>query len=459
MCVMQRLVCSVLWLVFCLYFTSKNENSAFESCIKAIPNSLMDIYSRMALQWNRKGNFTAHIFASGIQPHLRNGYGICIADELHWRSGTLLFAPLSTVFVVNSLPARRKWISRRIRYYNSTATEKVLQWNRNNNFTAHIFASGIQLHLLNVYGICIADELQWRSETLLFAPLSTVFVVNSLPAQRKWISRRIRYYNNSTATFRLLLVCGDVEIKPGPNINRSSIHNRRKAEPRCRQCEKPVAKNRCVCTECFDFIHAKCTQDIDHKIVSSSIPKTWVCPKCIGSFLPFHMHNLSLSDEESLASSDNEVMVDIHLEALNNRDKQMKIMHINTQSMISTFDGLLMTLRQYPFHVISMSETWLKNNPLLLQHVNIAGYCNAFRNRDKIKGGGVGVYVKETIKFKRRTDIENRYPKIEHLWIELPGRNKNSKMLLGTIYRSQSQMHFSEWLDTLEDLLFFQQVM
>ena len=68
-----------------------------------------------------------------------------------------------------------------------------------------------------------------------------------------------------------------------------------------------------------------------------------------------------------------------------------------------------------------MSETWLKNNPLLLQHVNIPGFCNAFRNRDEIKGGGVGVYVKETTKFKRRTDIENRYPKIEHLWIELPG--------------------------------------
>ena len=64
-------------------------------------------------------------------------------------------------------------------------------------------------------------------------------------------------------------------------------------------------------------------------------------------------------------------MEDIHLEGLNNRDKQMKIMHINMQSMISTFDGLLMTLRQYPFDVISMSETWLKSNPLLLQHVNI----------------------------------------------------------------------------------------
>ena len=120
-------------------------------------------------------------------------------------------------------------------------TEKFLQWDRNGNFTAHIFALGIQPHLLNVYGLCIVDELQWRSKSSLFALLLTVFVVNSLPAQRKSISKRIRYYNNSTGTFRLLLVCGDVEMNPGPNINRSSIHNQRQAAPQCRQCEKPDA--------------------------------------------------------------------------------------------------------------------------------------------------------------------------------------------------------------------------
>ncbi len=100
-----------------------------------------------------------------------------------------------------------------------------------------------------------------------------------------------------------------------------------------------------------------------------------------------------------------------------------------------------------------MSETWLKDNELLLQHVSIPGCCHAFHNRDKIEGGGVGVYVKEVIKFKRRKDIENRHPELEHLWTELLGRNKNTKVLLGTIYRSESQMRFSEWLQKIEDLL------
>ena len=72
-----------------------------------------------------------------------------------------------------------------------------------------------------------------------------------------------------------------------------------------------------------------------------------------------------------------------------------KIMHINTQSMVSTFDGLLTTLSQYPFDIIAMSETWLKDNDLLLQHVTIPGYCHTFHNRDRTRGGGVGVYLKE----------------------------------------------------------------
>ena len=62
-------------------------------------------------------------------------------------------------------------------------------------------------------------------------------------------------------------------------------------------------------------------------------------------------------------------------------------MHLNTQSMVSTFDELVLTIQQYPFEVISMSETWLKDNPLLLQHVTVPGYSSEFRNRNSIKGG------------------------------------------------------------------------
>lgn len=61
--------------------------------------------------------------------------------------------------------------------------------------------------------------------------------------------------------------------------------------------------------------------------------------------------------------------------------------------------------------------------------------------------------MRDTIKFQRRKDIKDCHQELEHLWIELPGRNKNSKILLGTIYRSGSQMNFSDWIQTFEDLL------
>ena len=190
--------------------------------------------------------------------------------------------------------------------------------------------------------------------------------------------------------------------------------------------------------------------------MSGITPKEWTCPNCTISVLPFYMHELPcLSDNDSLHQGDDDDnnTIDVHLQALESNATQLKIMHINTQSMVSTFDGLLTTLSQYPFDIITMSETWLKDNELLLQHVTIPGYCHTFQNRERMRGGGVGMYLKESLKFKRRKDIESSYPNLEHLWIEIPGRNRNSKLLIGTIYRSESQMNFQGWLQDFEELL------
>ena len=56
------------------------------------------------------------------------------------------------------------------------------------------------------------------------------------------------------------------------------------------------------------------------------------------------------------------------------------------------------------------------------------------------------------MKYKRRTDIENKEPDLEHLWLELAGRNKNSKMLMGITYRSNRILTPTSWLDKVESL-------
>ena len=137
---------------------------------------------------------------------------------------------------------------------------------------------------------------------------------------------------------------------------------------------------------------------------------------------------------------------------LKEQSKQLRL-NLNTQSMTSTFNEFLSVVNQYPMDVITLSETWLKNNPALLEYTAILGHSPVFSNRESIKGGGVGAYTSETINFKRRSDIESLQPDLEHLWLELPGRNKHSKALIGVIYRSTRMLCEADWMDRLEALI------
>ena len=89
----------------------------------------------------------------------------------------------------------------------------------------------------------------------------------------------------------------------------------------------------------------------------------------------------------------------------------------------------------------------------LLDYVSTDGYATEFRHRVATKVGGVGAYIKENVAYRRRFDIEKTQPDLEQLWLELPGRNKHSKLLLGVIYRSDLLMTASYWLECFEDLL------
>ena len=142
-----------------------------------------------------------------------------------------------------------------------------------------------------------------------------------------------------------------------------------------------------------------------------------------------------------------------HRSALTANPLHLSLMHLNTQSMTSTFDELQLLLNDYPFSVVTLSETWLKDNSLLLQHVSIPGFTATYRNRQQWKGGDVGAYIRDNVQFKRRTDIERLQPEFEHMWLEFPGRNKNSKLLVGTFYRSKRIMDVHDWLDRFQDLL------
>ena len=70
-----------------------------------------------------------------------------------------------------------------------------------------------------------------------------------------------------------------------------------------------------------------------------------------------------------------------------------------------------------------MSETWLKNNDLLIKHVTIACYDMLYKNREKVRGGGVGFYISNNLKYEHQKHLESRFNELEHLWVKLPSRN------------------------------------
>lgn len=90
-------------------------------------------------------------------------------------------------------------------------------------------------------------------------------------------------------------------------------------------------------------------------------------------------------------------------------------------------------INKYPFDVITLSETWLKNNSELLEYVKIPGHQIDYRNDENMKGRGADMCICENIKFSKWKDLENLHPDLEHLWIEIPGRNKHSKVLIGAM--------------------------
>ena len=176
-------------------------------------------------------------------------------------------------------------------------------------------------------------------------------------SRRKKQSAPILYYANHSARFRLL-ISGDVETNPGPTT--------------CGVCEKTVRRNsrQKECSQCYMKVHSKCIKP------QPSLNQNWMCTQCTNTLLPF-FNTRDLAEDPSTIVYDDR---DINLDILNEYKNKISIAHLNTRSVTSSFPEFEAMLSKYQFDIITLSETWLKDNVLLLQHVNIQGYRFEFIN-------------------------------------------------------------------------------
>ena len=205
-----------------------------------------------------------------------------------------------------------------------------------------------------------------------------------------------------------------------------------------------------ICTYCKLLTNLVCTNTKTLTISNTKNAKEWICFSCASIELPFGKVKYRLSTNiESDANYTNE-----HLEKIGELKKHISTCPLNTQSMSSTFDEFQFMINHTKFDVIILSETWLKNDKHLVEYVRLPGYEFAYRNRNEKPGGGEGIYIRDTIEFKVRNDISKLDDLIEHLWVEIQGRKKDSACLIGVFYQPSSENNKKlEWIEKLDSVL------
>ena len=86
------------------------------------------------------------------------------------------------------------------------------------------------------------------------------------------------------------------------------------------------------------------------------------------------------------------------------------------------------------FDVIAITETWLDmTNKIFTPEVAIEGYRLFHKDRVGRRGGGVALYVRDTLQCSVNNSIRTEEISSETVWVDL--RNGTEKIVLGVIYR------------------------
>ena len=122
--------------------------------------------------------------------------------------------------------------------------------------------------------------------------------------------------------------------------------------------------------------------------------------------------------------------------------KSLKIVHHNARSLmkpgrLDEYDTLLQSINN-PFDVLIFTETWI--TPENKDQCNIEGFqsVHLLRPSDnhtdfKTRGGGISIFIKNTLQYKHRDDLVPMLPYIESSFIEITFNNQ--KYLIGGMYR------------------------
>ena len=208
--------------------------------------------------------------------------------------------------------------------------------------------------------------------------------------KRKFYSRRISYYSNSSSSFNpvMLLLCG-VCPNPGPVPT--------KDKKVCLACSKTIKANvkPLNCNECHGSIHWKCA-GLKSKSLTVS---RWTCWTCLQ---PFNFSNSFFEDPTEIqpsTPSESDVKAS-ELNVLKRHTNNLKLGHLNVNSISGfKFFDVKNTLTNNLLDILVLSETKIDDS-----YPDSQFYVKGFKlyRQDRTNfGGGLIIYARSDLLTKR----------------------------------------------------------
>jgi hypothetical protein len=118
------------------------------------------------------------------------------------------------------------------------------------------------------------------------------------------------------------------------------------------------------------------------------------------------------------------------LESPSSGRASLKCMYLNATSLVNKLDEFKVVLNTYNPEIIAVSETWFRSDLV----VDVPGYKICRKDRsDGRNGGGVCIYIKDSIDSYELVDGGFNLSKIEQIWAVIYFGSE--KYLVGCIYR------------------------
>ena len=107
-------------------------------------------------------------------------------------------------------------------------------------------------------------------------------------------------------------------------------------------------------------------------------------------------------------------------------DKTFSALHLNTRSLNENFESLkeLLTTIKFEFNVICFAETGCTDDPRNETLFNLENYTSINQVRKHGRGGGICVFIHNSLTFKLRSDLGTNNKDIESLGIEIINKKK-----------------------------------